>query len=83
MKDKLIFAFDIGTGSIGECVRQGSEVKHIESLLIPFEYASTKDAAKKRRQVRTRQAHLAREEWWRKQAKASGIEVLESKHLQF
>src|SRR3989339_838064 len=75
----LIFSFDIGTGSIGECVRQGSEIKHLESLLIPAEYASTKDATKKRHQIRTREAHKAREDWWRKQAKEAGIEVLESR----
>ena len=75
----LIFSFDIGTGSIGECVRQGSEIKHLESLLIPSEYASTKDATKKRHQIRTREAHKAREDWWRKQAKEAGIEVLESR----
>jgi len=36
----------LGTGSIGECVRQGKDVKHFESLLLPGEFASIKDSAK-------------------------------------
>jgi CRISPR-associated endonuclease Csn1 len=78
-KNDVVFAFDLGTGSIGECVRQGSDILHLDSLIIPAEFASTKDQAKKRRMVRTRIAHKAREKWWLEQARAAEIEVLESR----
>lgn len=75
---KTIFAFDLGTGSIGECVRQGKAVKHLSSLILPQDFASTKDAASRRRMIRTRIAHKSREKWWKEQASAAGIEVLSS-----
>lgn len=77
-KNDLIFAFDLGSASIGECVRQGSEIKHIDTLLMPGDFASIKEQATRRRQWRTRLAHKARENWWRIQAQRAGIEVLHS-----
>ena len=60
-----IWSFDIGLGSIGEAVRdpETHEFKHVESLILPPEFASTKAAATTRRMYRTRQAHKKREEW--------------------
>lgn len=60
-----IWAFDLGKGSIGEAVWDEDQKKflHVASLLIPAEFASTKDAASRRRMWRTRQAHKAREAW--------------------
>ena len=60
-----IWAFDLGKGSIGEAVWDEGEkrFKHVASLLIPAEFASTKDAASRRRMKRTRDAHKAREAW--------------------
>ncbi|MHB2026685.1 MAG: type II CRISPR RNA-guided endonuclease Cas9d [Elusimicrobiota bacterium] len=78
-KDKCVFAFDLGTGSVGEAVRIGSEIKHIDSLLLPSDFASTKKEAIRRRQYRTRLAHKARENWWQEQARIAGLEVLESR----
>jgi len=46
-----IFAFDMGVASLGICVRQGEEVKRLESLLIPEKYASTEEAANRRRMM--------------------------------
>lgn len=77
-KDDLIFAFDLGSASIGECVREGNEILHIASLLIPNDFASIREQATRRRQWRTRLAHKARENWWRKKAQEAGIEILES-----
>jgi|GEM_PF-371040 len=60
-----IWAFDLGKASIGEAV-WNTEMKrfdHVASLLIPAEFASTKAAAARRRMMRTRQAHKAREAW--------------------
>ncbi|HNW44773.1 MAG TPA: HNH endonuclease domain-containing protein [Elusimicrobiales bacterium] len=73
-----IFAFDMGVASLGICVRQGEEVKRLDSLIIPAEYASTKDAANRRRMIRTRLAHHKREGWWKKCCSECGIEVLET-----
>lgn len=60
-----IFSFDLGTGSIGEAVRKiennTDEIVHAASLLIDSEVASISDAANRRRQKRTRDAHKARE----------------------
>jgi CRISPR-associated endonuclease Csn1 len=60
-----IWSFDLGKASIGEAVRdtKTNEFLHKASLLIPAEFASTKDAAARRRAWRTRQAHKAREAW--------------------
>ena len=59
----MVWAFDLGKGSIGEAVRRGNEFLHKASLLIPAEFAETKTAAGRRRMWRTRQAHKAREQW--------------------
>lgn len=60
-----IWAFDLGKGSIGEAVWNTGKKQfdHVASLLIPQEFASTKEAATRRRMWRTRQAHKAREAW--------------------
>ena len=79
MPQKLIFAFDIGTGSIGECVRKGNEILHLNSLLLPADFASIEDRAKRRRQYRTRLAHKARETWWKQEAEKAGLEVPETR----
>ena len=61
--NEMVWAFDLGKGSIGEAVRCGNEFLHQASLLIPAEFAETKTAAGRRRMWRTRQAHKAREQW--------------------
>jgi len=79
MPDNLIFSFDIGTGSLGECVRRGEKIEHLDSLLMPAELASTKEARDRRHLIRTRLAHHKRENWWRQCAEKAGIEVLETR----
>ena len=73
-----IWAFDLGKGSIGEAVWNvgKKQFDHVASLLIPAEFASTKDAASRRRMMRTRQAHKAREAWLDEVWKAAGFEPL-------
>ena len=75
---KTIWSFDLGKASIGEAVRdtQTNEFLHKASLLIPAEFASTKDAATRRRMWRTRQAHKAREAWLDAVWKSAGLPVL-------
>jgi hypothetical protein len=55
--NEMVWAFDLGKGSIGEAVRRGNEFLHKASLLIPAEFAETKTAAGRRRMWRTRLAH--------------------------
>ncbi len=76
--DGYIWSFDIGLGSVGEAVRdpQTQDFKHVESLILPAEFASTKEAATTRRMYRTRQAHKRREEWLEKVWKETGQEPL-------
>jgi CRISPR-associated endonuclease Csn1 len=60
-----VWSFDLGIGSIGEAVRDTSTnaFLHVASLIIPKDFASTKEAGKRRRMFRTRIAHKARESW--------------------
>ncbi len=44
-KAETVWAFDLGKGSIGEAVRQGTKFLHKASLLIPADFAETKTAA--------------------------------------
>src|ERR1035441_4286699 len=53
----MVWAFDLGKGSIGEAVRRGNEFLHKASLLIPAEFAETKTADGGRRRRRTRKKH--------------------------
>ena len=73
-----IWAFDLGKGSIGEAVWNvgKKQFDHVASLLIPAEFASTREAATRRRMMRTRQAHKAREAWLDEVWKAAGLEPL-------
>ena len=73
-----IWAFDLGKGSIGEAVWNvgKKQFEHVASLLIPAEFASTKEAASRRRMLRTRQAHKAREAWLDEVWKEAGLEPL-------
>lgn len=75
-----VWAFDLGKGSIGEAVRQGTKFLHKASLLIPANFAETKTAAKRRRMWRTRQAHKAREGWLKMVMRKVGIEVLHGRN---
>jgi CRISPR-associated endonuclease Csn1 len=76
MQNELVYSFDLGSGSMGVCVRRGKDVLLLDSLLIDNEFGSVKETTLRRRQIRTRVAHKEREKWWDKQAKAAGIEVL-------
>ena len=68
-KSKMNFSFDVGMTSLGVAVNKDNDIIHADALLIHFEAGSIKDAATKRRQYRTRQAHKQREQvledFWR------------------
>ena len=78
---EIVWAFDLGKGSIGEAVRRGNEFLHKASLLIPAEFAETKTAAGRRRMWRTRQAHKAREQWLIELMQEAGIEILKGRQV--
>ena len=59
--NEMVWAFDLGKGSIGEAVRRDNEFLHKASLLIPAEFAETKTAACRRRMWRTRQDTVRRD----------------------
>jgi len=77
----IVWAFDLGKGSIGEAVRQGTTFLHKASLLIPADFAETKTAANRRRMWRTRQAHKAREQWLNEVMEKAGIEILNGRQI--
>ena len=71
-----IFAFDLGSGSIGECVREeGKSPIHLNSLLIDSDFASLDLIRAQRRAFRTRLAHKARESWWIQIAQEAGLPI--------
>ena len=78
---ETVWAFDLGKGSIGEAVRQGTKFLHKASLLIPADFAETKTAANRRRMWHTRQAHKAREQWLDEVMRKAGIEVLKGRQV--
>ena len=80
-REETVWAFDLGKGSIGEAVREGTRFLHKESLLIPADFASTKTATNRRRMWRTRQAHKARERWLDQVWAAAGLEPLRKREV--
>jgi CRISPR-associated endonuclease Csn1 len=78
--NEMVWAFDLGKGSIGEAVRRGNEFLHKASLLIPAEFAETRTARDRRRMFRTREAHKARERWLCEVMQSAGIEVLHGRN---
>ena len=79
-KTETVWAFDLGKGSIGEAVRQGTKFLHKASLLIPANFAETKPAASRRRMWRTRIAHREREHWLELVWVAAGLPVLHGRN---
>lgn len=77
---EIVWAFDLGKGSIGEAVRRGTTFLHKASLLIPAEFAETRTARDRRRMYRTRLAHRSREKWLHEVMKEAGIEVLRARN---
>jgi CRISPR-associated endonuclease Csn1 len=87
--EETVWAFDLGKGSIGEAVRQGTRFLHKESLLIPAELARRGPAtvsgtpASRYRAMKTRQAHRKREEWLEKVWKAAGLTPLQARKPEY
>jgi CRISPR-associated endonuclease Csn1 len=85
--EETVWAFDLGKGSIGEAVRQGTRFLHKESLLIPPDFARRGPAtlsgtpASRYRAMKTREAHRKREEWLEKLWTAAGLQVLQGRQV--
>ncbi len=81
-KSKMNFSFDVGMASLGVAVNKDNNIIHADSILIHFEAGSIKDAAIKRRQYRTRQAHKQREQVLEKFWRSIGKEPLQRKKFE-
>ncbi|MCI5778411.1 MAG: hypothetical protein MR051_01095 [Lentisphaeria bacterium] len=79
MESEKVFAFDVGTGSLGIAFRKDLDILKAESLLLPSEAGSLEEVRDARRQYRTRIAHAAREAYWVRVCMEAGIEVLHSR----
>ncbi len=79
-----IWSFDLGKASIGEAVRNLSNhsFPHKASLLLPEDFAETQTAASRRRMMRTREAHKAREAWLDAVCRAAGLTPLVGRRVE-
>lgn len=72
----IVYGFDVGTGSLGAVIRHNNDIIWHKSWQFPKDFGSTAPAALKRRALRTRTAHRAREHWWNQEAKKMGLPLL-------
>ena len=81
---KTIWSFDLGKASLGEAVRdlRNHSFPHKASLLLPEDFAETQTAASRRRMMRTREAHKAREAWLDALWRAAGLMPLVGRRVQ-
>ena len=79
MSEKLVFAFDVGTGSLGLAARRGNEMLEARSLLLDQDYGKRDEQRKIIRAFRTRKAHLAREKYLQAVCEEVGIPVLKGR----
>jgi CRISPR-associated endonuclease Csn1 len=79
MSEKLVFAFDVGTGSLGLAARRGNKMLEARSLLLDEDYGKRDEQRKIIRAFRTRKAHLAREKYLQEVCKQAGIPVLKGR----
>ena len=79
-----IWSFDLGKASLGEAVRdlRNHSFPHKASLLLPEDFAETQTAASRRRMMRTREAHKAREAWLDALWRAAGLTPLVGRRVQ-
>ena len=86
-KEKLVFGFDVGLGSLGVAVRKGDDIVEAHSYIIDALAGDTKDKVGRRRAHLTREAHKQREkrleEVWKEnvgeESLLYGIQIQESK----
>ena len=81
-KNKTVFAFDVGSGSLGLAVRKGDDIHYAESLLIDKNIGLMKDERERRRAYRTRKSHKEREKYLRKLWETIGEQPLTTSHYE-
>ena len=69
----LVFGFDVGTGSIGYAVRQGSEFKDVGVLICDSEGSDLSKRRDLRRQRRTLRSKKFRRQWFDKELVKLGL----------
>src|ERR1039457_6897201 len=69
----LVFGFDVGTGSIGYAVRQGSEFKDVGVLICDSEGSDLSKRRDLRRQRRTLRSKKFRRQWFAKELVKLGL----------
>src|SRR5208282_3812893 len=88
LSNDIVWAFDLGKGSIGEAVRRGNEFLHKASLLIPAELgrrgpaAMSGTPASQYRMLQTRRAHKRREDWLDAVWETAGLKPLVSRTVE-
>lgn len=79
-EDNLIFAFDVGTGSLGFAVRRGNEMLESGSFTLAPEYGKKEEQRNIIRAYRTRLAHQERVNSLKRVCSEVDIPVLESRY---
>ncbi|MEK7675810.1 MAG: type II CRISPR RNA-guided endonuclease Cas9 [Verrucomicrobiota bacterium] len=69
----LVFGFDVGTGSIGEAVRKGEDVKDVGVLICPEDTSDLSGRRGLRRQRRTLRSRKYRRRWFAKELENLGL----------
>ena len=69
----LVFGFDVGTGSIGYAVREGSEFKDVGVLICDSEGSDLSKRRDLRRQRRTLRSKKFRRQWFDKELVKLGL----------
>lgn len=80
---KKVFAFDLGKASIGYCVREGFDIKDVNSIIIDKDHAETTSLRDSRRVRRTLKAHRAREQYFDELWTKAGLKVLDKNDERF
>lgn len=82
MQNHKNFSFDVGIASLGIAVNDGGEIIHGDVLLMHQEAGGIKEQSARRRMLRTREAHKAREAALESLWKSIGKEPLQRKSFQ-
>ena len=80
---KRVFAFDLGKTSIGYCVREDSNIKEANSVIIEKDHSDITSLKERRRVYKTLTAHKKREEYFNKLWQECGLELLDKNDLRF
>jgi CRISPR-associated endonuclease Csn1 len=77
-QDPVSIGIDLGTGSLAVLARQGDNILWSKSILLEPTTASLAARRNRRRMIKTRLSHRAREFWWNQCARDAGIPLLKT-----